>query len=118
MKKHSAMKKLATLLLAAALTVGAVQQRAAAADMRVSGIWDFNFEWNNISFSKDATDDRFHARQRLRTQVELIASETLKGVVFFEIGSTNWGRAAPSAPTPPTSRCVIPMWTGWSPTRN
>ena len=93
MKKHSAMKKLATLLLAAALTVGAVQQRAAAADMRVSGIWDFNFEWNNISFSKDATDDRFHARQRLRTQVELIASETLKGVVFFEIGSTHWGRA-------------------------
>ena len=51
MKKHSAMKKLATLLLAAALTVGAVQQRAAAADMRVSGIWDFNFEWNNISCS-------------------------------------------------------------------
>lgn len=93
MKRHSAMKKLATLLLAAALTVGAVQQRAAAADMRVSGIWDFNFEWNNISFDKDSSDDRFHARQRLRTQVDFIASESLKGVVFFEIGSTDWGRA-------------------------
>lgn len=87
------MKKLATLLLAAALTVGAVQQRAAAADIRVSGIWDFNFEWNEISFDKQSSDDTFHARQRLRTQVDFIASEALRGVVFFEIGTTNWGRA-------------------------
>lgn len=88
------MKKLATLLLAAALTVGAVQQRAAAADVRVAGVWDFNFEWDDISFDKGSTDDKFHARQRLRTQVDFIASESLKGVVFLEIGTTNWGRAS------------------------
>lgn len=93
MKTHSGMKKLATLLLAAVLTFGATRQHAAAADIRVSGIWDFNFEWNDISFSKNSGDDTFHARQRLRTQIDIVASESLKGVVFFEIGDQNWGRA-------------------------
>lgn len=88
------MKKLATLLLAAGLVLGAAQHRASAADVKVSGEWDFNFEWNNLSFWKDSENDTFYARQRLRTQVEFIASESLKGVVFFEIGDTNWGNAS------------------------
>lgn len=87
------MKKWAVLFLAAGLVFGAAQHDAQAADIRISGEWDFNTEWNDISFSKDKTDDLFHARQRLRTQVDVIASESLKGTVFFEIGDTNWGSA-------------------------
>ena len=72
------MKKAAVLLLAAGLVFGAVHKGAQAADIKVSGEWDFNTEWNNIGFAKEKTDDLFHARQRLRTQVDIIASESLK----------------------------------------
>ncbi len=97
MKKNSAMKKLATLLLAAGLVLGAAYPHAEAADIRVSGEWDFNFEWNDVSFAKDSGEDVFRARQRLRTQVEITASENLSGVIFFEIGDTNWGNGAEGA---------------------
>ena len=70
---------------------------SAAADIKASGYWDFNFEWNNIAFSKPDPNAVFHARQRLRTQVDVIASESLKGLVSFEIGTSNWGRAADGA---------------------
>ena len=87
------MKKWAVLFLAAGIFLGAAHNGAQAADIKVSGEWDFNTEWNDIGFSKDKTDDVFHARQRLRTQVDVIASESLKGTVFFEIGDTNWGNS-------------------------
>ena len=88
------MKKAAVLLLAAGLVFGAAHKGAQAADIKVSGEWDFNTEWNNIGFAKEKTDDLFHARQRLRTQVDIIASESLKGTVFFEVGDTNWGNSS------------------------
>ena len=88
------MKKVAVLLLAAGLVFGAAHKGAQAADIKVSGEWDFNTEWNNIGFAKEKTDDLFHARQRLRTQVDIIASESLKGTVFFEVGDTNWGNSS------------------------
>lgn len=87
------LKKLATLLIAAGLLLG-VQTQASAIDFKASGIWDFNFEWNNTSFYKDSGNDTFHARQRLRSQIDVIASESLKGVLFLEIGNTNWGQAS------------------------
>ena len=37
------------------------------------------------------------AATRLRTQIDVIASESLKGVMFFEIGHQNWGKAAEGA---------------------
>lgn len=86
------MKRIVTLLLAAGLVLGAAGA-GQAADVKVKGMWDFNFEWSNTSFAKDNTSDRFKARQRLRTQVDFIASESLKGVIFFEIGDQNWGKA-------------------------
>ena len=66
------MKKWAVLFLAAGLIFGAAQHNVQAA-VRISGEWNFNTEWNDIFFSKDKTDDLFHARQRLRTQVDVIA---------------------------------------------
>ena len=37
------------------------------------------------------------ACSRLRTQIDVIASESLKGVMFFEIGHQNWGKSAQGA---------------------
>ena len=42
------MKKVAVLLLAAGLVFGAAHKGAQAADIKVSGEWDFNTEWTNI----------------------------------------------------------------------
>ena len=88
------MKRIVTLLLAAGLVLGAAGA-GQAADVKVKGVWDFNFEWANTSFKKGNSDgDYFGARQRLRTQVDFIASESLRGVIFFEIGNQNWGKAS------------------------
>ena len=88
------MKRIVTLLLAAGLVLGAAGA-GQAADIKVKGVWDFNFEWSNTNFRKDNNDaDYFGARQRLRTQIDVIASESLKGVLFLEIGDQNWGKAS------------------------
>ncbi|MDL2267928.1 outer membrane homotrimeric porin [Desulfovibrio sp. OttesenSCG-928-G15] len=42
--------------------------------------------------SKRRDDDRFYARQRIRTQVNFITSEYLQAVLHFEIGDMDWGR--------------------------
>ena len=60
-------------------------------------MWDFSFEYTNDSFDKHNSSDRFGAAQRLRTQIDVIASESLKGVVYFEIGDTHWGHAKDGA---------------------
>lgn len=39
-----------------------------------------------------AEDDRFGAAQRVRLQLDAVASEALSGAVFFEIGTQTWGR--------------------------
>ena len=90
------MKRLTTLLLAAGLVCSAFSA-ANAADIKAKGMWDFNFEYTNDSFDKHSSGDRFGAAQRLRTQIDVIASESLKGVVYFEIGDTHWGHAKDGA---------------------
>ena len=84
------MKRLTTLLLAAGLVCSAFSA-ANAADIKAKGMWDFAFEYTDASLDKNTGSDRFGAAQRLRTQIDVIASESLKGVVFFEIGHQNWG---------------------------
>ncbi len=89
------MKRLVTLLLAAGLVFGAAGA-AKAVDFKVSGYWQFGFDWTNAGYAgksqgKGAEGDRFAAGQRFRTQIDVIASENLKGVVQFEIGKTLWG---------------------------
>ena len=85
------MKKLTTLFLAAGLVLGTMQGISQATDFKISGEWDFNWEWNDASFTKHEGSDRFKPRQRLRTQVDMVASESLKGVLFLEIGTLDWG---------------------------
>ena len=85
------MKRIVTLLLAAGMLMGGASA-SQAVDVKVSGNWQFGFEWANASWTKPKTQDTFNAVQRFRTQVDLISSESLKGVVFFEIGKNTWGK--------------------------
>ena len=91
-KKGERMKRLCAWCLALGMACGTVAT-AEAADIRAKGVWDFLGEWSNVAPRNDR-NDRFGAMQRLRTQVDVIASKALKGVVFFEIGNTGWGNAA------------------------
>ena len=90
------MKRIVTLLLAAGLVFGAFGG-AQAADIKAKGQWDFNFEFlNNTDFqSKEhggQGGDTFAGKQRLRTQIDIVASESLSGTVYFEMGDTIWGK--------------------------
>ena len=90
------MKRIVTLLLAAGLVFGAFGG-AQAADIKAKGQWDFNFEFlNNTDFqSKEhggKGGDTFAGKQRLRTQIDIVASESLSGTVYFEMGDTIWGK--------------------------
>lgn len=86
------MKRIVTLLLAAGLVLGAAAG-SQAADIKAKGTWEFGFEFSDRTFQKHDGEDTFKAQQRLRTQIDVIASESLKGVVFLEMGHTNWGNA-------------------------
>ncbi len=90
--KHFAFAALVFLLLSGA--VGAAQ----AVEVKASGQWDFAFGWaKNTSFYKydhpgnENYEDIFNARQRVRTQLDLIISDRLNAVVQFEIGDIAWG---------------------------
>lgn len=96
------MKKLCTLLLAAGLVFGAATG-ASAIDFQAKGQWLMGFgvqDTNFIHKTRDAdgkkatnTNDKFGAVQRLRLQLDAVASESLSGTVGFEIGTTTWGQA-------------------------
>lgn len=90
------MKKAIILLLVGGLFTGAASA-AHAADIKAKGIWHNAVSFANRSFEKDDAADRMQAATRLRTQIDVIASESLKGVVYFEIGPQNWGRASDGA---------------------
>ncbi|MFI3272725.1 MAG: outer membrane homotrimeric porin [Pseudomonadota bacterium] len=85
------MKRIVTLLLAAGLVMGAYTG-AQAADVKVSGKWNFGFHAMSNTDYADGEND-FNASQRLRLQMDIIASENLKGVIFFEIGNSTWGNS-------------------------
>ena len=99
MKEGIIMKKLMTLALAAAMMLG-VATGANAIDFKAKGQWimDFNYGMhgnfgeskakNNSGFKNE---DEFEARQRVRLQLDAVASEALSGTVFFEIGDQVWG---------------------------
>lgn len=96
------MKKLATLLIAAGLVLGATAPAAHAIDFKMQGEWVMTFDYGqngNLTGGHGQTgyngsEDEFNARQRLRLQLEAIASENLSGVVQFEIGNTTWGKGS------------------------
>lgn len=94
------MKRICTLIMAAALTLGAASG-ASAIDFKARGQWLMGFgatEDNLVHKYRDATgkhkddvDDNFVAMQRVRLQLDAVASEALSGTVFFEIGTQSWG---------------------------
>ena len=92
------MKRIVTLILAAGLILGATSA-AQAVDFKVSGLWQHRVSFADRNFEKHNGDDKLRAASRLRTQIDVIASESLKGVMFFEIGHQNWGKAAEGAIT-------------------
>ena len=101
MKEGIIMKKLMTLALAAAMMLGAATG-ANAIDFKAKGQWIMSFDYgmhgnfgeskakNNSGFGKH--EDEFEARQRVRLQLDAVASEALSGTVFFEIGDQFWGK--------------------------
>ena len=99
------MKKLMTLALAAGMLLGAATG-ASAIDFKAKGQWLMGFSAGDgslVSHKKDDkasnhnkaadTDDIFSASQRVRLQLDAVASEALSGTVFFEIGDQVWGNA-------------------------
>ena len=120
------MKKISTLLCAAALLLGCVSD-ASAIDFKAKGQWVMSFDYGeNLGFSDGPygagnDEDNFNAQQRIRLQLDAVASESLSGTVYFEIGTQTWGKAAEggslgadgrevkvSRPTS-TGCCPIPM---------
>ena len=86
------MKRIVTLLLAAGLVLGAAAG-SQAADIKAKGNWTFSWQVGDQTFAKHSGKDNFTAKQRLRTQIDVIASESLKGVLFLEMGDQNWGKS-------------------------
>ena len=92
------MKRIITLMLALGLVFGAVDN-SSAADIKAKGSFTMEYGWmDNLNFEKGSStggdgtsEDDFVAQQRFRTQIDIVASENLSGVVFFEIDNA-WGR--------------------------
>lgn len=98
------MRKIAVLFLLAGMLLGSTAS-AQAVDFEAKGRWIFGFGAADSSFvkapgtarSKTGGQDAFDARQMLRLQLEAIVSESLAGVVHFEIGNQQWGNAGQGA---------------------
>ncbi len=100
------MKKLATLLLAAGLVFCGVTG-ASAIDFKAKGQWIMSFDYgqgmSGYTDTRNGGDvygsgyggrrgaDNFNANQRVRLQIDAVASESLSGTVYFEIGESQWG---------------------------
>ena len=99
------MKKLSLLLLTAALLLSA-SVPAAAVDFKARGQWLMNFDYGQHGAFTGGSgsygygvqqEDNFEARQRLRLQLEAVASEALSGTLALEIGDQLWGRGVDGA---------------------
>ena len=101
MKEGIIMKKLMTLALAAAMMLGAATG-ANAIDFKAKGQWIMSFDYGQHADFRSNQDgrpgsgykgeDEFEARQRVRLQLDAVASEALSGTVFFEMGDQIWGQ--------------------------
>ena len=93
------MKKLMTLALAAGMLFGAATG-ASAVDFKAKGQWLMGFGAANTSLTskqnnaKTDNEDDFYAVQRIRLQLDAVASEALSGTLYFEIGNQTWGQNA------------------------
>ena len=92
-----------TLALAAGMLLGAATG-ASAIDFKAKGQWLMGFAAGDGSFTSHHKekgskhnqavdqDDAFSAMQRVRLQLDAVASEALSGTVYFEIGDQTWGQ--------------------------
>ena len=115
------MKKLMTLALAAGMLLGAATG-ASAIDFKAKGQWLMGFaagdgalvshkkadKASNHNKAAD-TDDTFSAMQRLRLQLDAVASEALSGTVYFEIGDQTWGQNASGGALGADSNSVVEL---------
>lgn len=100
--------KKAKTLLAAAVLCGlcCLPATAGAVEFKIKGVWVTMFEYgdggNFVKKNRNGrnqqgwgrwNEDRFEAKNRVRLQLEAVASENLSGTVNFEIGAIQWGRA-------------------------
>ena len=63
-----------------------------AVDFKAKGVYQFMGSIGDSALEDHDGVDKFQATQRIRTQIDMIASENLKGVLFFEIGHITWGK--------------------------
>ena len=104
------MRKLATLLITAGLVLG-LAPHAGAIDFKAKGNWIMDFEVGNNGKFTDQTgyngkEDQFEAKQRVRLWLDAVASENLSGQVYFEIGTTTWGKAEGSGALGADDQCI------------
>ena len=94
------MKKILGVALVLALTLGAVSG-ASATDIKLKGYFDFAFGWYSDAKFYDArsnggdalgSEENFDAGQRLRFQIDFVASDQLSGTIQFEVGNVVWGK--------------------------
>ena len=90
------MKKIIALALVAAFIFGGALS-ASATEIKAKGEFQFTFGYtDNPDLYENGWDGRsedgFYASQRTRIQVDFVASEMLRGVLYFEIGTLQWGR--------------------------
>ena len=120
------MKRLITLLCAAAIVLGA-QGTAQAIEVKASGTWEMGMGWADNPRFTDAENgtyhDPFYAAQRVRPQFDFIAEETLRAVLAFEIGTVIWGESSDDSPggaidSDGKSVKVRRMYIDWSPVEN
>ncbi len=87
-------RRLMTLALAAALVWGCVTD-AKAIEFKASGEWLMGFGGvhNTMQTNRNNpnSNDIFGAAQRIRLQLDAVASEHLSGTFQIEIGDTKWG---------------------------
>lgn len=94
-------------LLAAGMLMG-VAGGAKAIDFKAKGEWLVGFgvgegvltkntRDKDGAKSKTNTEDQFGASQRIRLQLDAVASEALSGTVYFEIGDQKWGKSGDGA---------------------
>ena len=88
------MRTLCKCLLLAGVLAGSVST-ALAVEFKVQGEWFFGVGGVESTLVKNNNggNDVFDARQRLRLQMEAVASESLSGVLSIQIGDIAWGKA-------------------------
>lgn len=103
------MKKICVLLLAAFLVCNSATN-SQAIEFKAKGSYQLSFDYvdggNFMSKTRQGKNvtgqqwaaihqgrDNFEAIQRVHLQLQAIASESLSGTIFFEIGEQRWGKA-------------------------